>query len=98
MRPRGEIRQALAAAAGELAAVQGGAHWREMAMRACVGFAAAKTTVRDMVRAGELGPVGVVRTAHARRPMTLLAPTTRPVETRPAPQRLDELMQRWASR
>lgn len=53
-RPRGEVRLALAVAAAELTRENGGATWREMAIRACVGFAAARDTTRNMARAGEL--------------------------------------------
>ena len=69
MRPRGEIRQALAGAAQALTQQQGGATWRELAAHACVGYAAARKTVSNMALAGELVPGGVVRVAHACRPM-----------------------------
>lgn len=96
-RPRGEVRQALGDAARELATLAGGAHWRDIAAHAQVGFKLAKTTVRDMRRAGELAPVGQVRTPHARRPMVLLAPGTRAVNA-PAAQQLADVMRGWPAR
>jgi hypothetical protein len=77
MRPRGEIRVALFDAAQALKQEQGGATWREMAARACVGFDAARKTVSNMVLAGELEPCGQVRAAHACRPMVRYAPKRR---------------------
>lgn len=93
MRPRGEIREALAGAFRELSftadagglcgaiAHQGvvndlcvGATWRDVAVKAQVGFDAARQTVRDMHRAGELVKVGTVRVPHANRPMVRYAP------------------------
>ena len=97
-RPRGEVRQALGNAARELATLGGGAHWRDIAAHAQVGFKLAKTTVRDMARAGELAPVGQVRTPHARRPMVLFAPGTRAVDAASAPQRLADVMRGWPAR
>lgn len=76
MRPRGEIRQVLGEAAQALAEERGGATWRDMAVRACVGFSKARETVKDMARAGELEPCGTERVAHARRPMVRYAPRT----------------------
>ena len=53
-RPAGEIRQALRTAAEALAELQGGCAWRDAAQTACVGFAAARQTMENMERAGEL--------------------------------------------
>lgn len=78
MRPRGEIRQALHQAAHELAQAQGGATWRTLAERACVGYAAARRTVRNMAQAGHLQPVGEERAPHSRRPMVRYAPAATP--------------------
>ena len=71
MRPRGEIRQVLAQAAG---AQVGGATWRDLAISTQVGFDAARTTVQSMRRSGELVVIGVVRLEHSRRPLALYAP------------------------
>jgi len=95
MRPRGDIRLALCSAAELLHAECGGATWRDMAARGCVGFAAAKQTVRNMAQAGELVAVGEQRTAHSRRPMTLFAPGTRAIDPAGAQQRLADVMGGW---
>lgn len=97
MRPRGEIRRAIGDAAWALTverAMQGGT-WRELAQRACVGYAAARQTVKDMARAGELQAVGAVRVDHSRRPMTLYAPA--PERAAPtAAANLATVMRTWA--
>jgi hypothetical protein len=79
MRPAGDIRRALTDAAQALAAEHGpGARmtWRELASRARVGTRAARHTVNNMVRAGELVRVGPVPTPGCRRPMTTFALAT----------------------
>lgn len=63
MRPRGEVREALAEAARALKAEQGAATWRELAARARVGFDLGFETVRNMTRAGELQVVGRAKAA-----------------------------------
>lgn len=75
-RPRGEIRQALGAALAQRSepGAAGGSTWRELATHAGVAFDAAKQTVRDMVRSGELAVVGEVRVPGARRPMQCYLP------------------------
>jgi len=58
MRPRGEIRSALAGAAMEFASLgRPAVTFRDLAERAQVGYEAARMTVRNMARAGELVPV-----------------------------------------
>jgi hypothetical protein len=99
MRPAGEIRRALRDAAWSLAVERAstplaGGHWRELAQRSCVGFGAARETVKNMARAGELQAVGAVRVPGARRPMTVYAPQAE--RSAPAPQALDSLMRAWA--
>lgn len=74
MRPRGEIRQVLASAARRLAEEHGAFTWRDVAEAAQVGYCAARLTVLNMARAGELEPVGSAKRAHSRRWMTLYAP------------------------
>jgi hypothetical protein len=69
MRPAGEVRLALRDAAQALRAEARVATWRDLALRAQVGFAVAQVTVENMARAGELQRVGAVRVAHSRRPM-----------------------------
>jgi len=79
MRPRGsvgEIRRAMQGAAHALAveSEHQAAHWRAIAAKAQVGFGAARTTIKDMVRAGDLARVGETHVAGSRRPMALYAP------------------------
>ena len=71
MRPRGDIRMALGAAAAEFG--RAGATWRDMAVRTCVGFDVARQTARDMARAGELLVVGEHRASGVNRPMVRYA-------------------------
>lgn len=54
MRPAGEIRQALLRAACQLATQERGPTLQEIASTAQVGFAAARRTVDNMCRAGQL--------------------------------------------
>lgn len=74
MRPRGEIRQALQMAALVLVERYGGVTWRQLAQHAQVGYEAARGTVKNMVRAGELQVVGQATMPRSRRPMALYAP------------------------
>jgi hypothetical protein len=98
MRPRGEIRQALRAAFEKLAPEP--ATWREVACVACVGYAAARMTVRGMVRSRELVQVDPPqRMAHSRRPMHRYQ-LAAPVAEQAAPQGLDVLgnvLHGWAA-
>jgi len=71
MRPAGDIRQALRQAAERLAQQQDGVTWRELAEAAQVGYTAARATVDNMARAGELPVIGQAKRAHSRRWMTL---------------------------
>ena len=73
-RPQGEVRRALMDAAARIAEGQPGATWRELASAAQVGYAVAKATHRNMVRAGELEPVDEVRTPNNNRPMVRYRP------------------------
>ena len=95
MRPRGEIRAALALAVDALPSTAPSATWRDLAQLACVGFDAARRTVDNMVTAGELIVVGHRRTPHACRPMRLLA---RPGACAAArePSAFEELARCWA--
>lgn len=89
MRPPGEVHQAIGRAAHALAAeravvprysVSGeavaGNTWRELSARACVGFSAGRTTVKNMARSGVLSAVGAMRVEGSRREMLLYAPTS----------------------
>lgn len=82
MRPRGEIRAALASAAEAYARAHVDEHgrpcgltWRQLARLACVGFDLAKATVKNMATAGELVPVGEVREPGSRRAMVAYVPS-----------------------
>lgn len=71
MRPRGEIRAALSAAALSLAPVADaqGVTYLDLAATAKVGFEAARNTTKDMVKAGELVPVGFRQVPGIKRPL-----------------------------
>lgn len=76
-RPAGEVRQALRQAAASLAASAEGCTWRDAALAARVGFAAARRTMANMASAGELERVGTRQVPGVCRPMTLYAPAER---------------------
>jgi hypothetical protein len=76
MRPAGEIRQALMTAAGELATPDRGATLRELAARAQVGHAAARSTIQNMHRAGHLVRREDRRVAYRNRPVAQYAPAS----------------------
>lgn len=72
MRPAGEIRQALLAAAKEYSAV-GGASLKELSAKACVGHDAARQCVTSMRRAGALRIVGERKVDYRNRPVAVYA-------------------------
>jgi hypothetical protein len=76
VRPRGEIRAALAEATHELVRESGrGVTWAEAACRAQVGADVARRTMDNMARSGELQRLEErVRWPGVRRPMTLFVP------------------------
>ena len=103
MRPRGEIRAALAAAFRRLVQERGlvvdgqavdGVSWRDAAISAQVGFEAAQRTVENMVRAGELVRVSASKRAGSQHWEGLYAPP--PPTPAPAcePDGLDAVMRR----
>lgn len=96
MRPRGEIRSALSMAALELHVERGGGTWRDMAARACVGFDAARRTVENMARSGELIPASTRRVEGIRRPMVVYAPVIS-CEPRSDGAELERVMSTWAT-
>lgn len=73
MRPRGEIRQAVEAAADMLVQQRGCFTTRDVAHLAQVGFEKARLTVKDAIRAGELLVVDTVRMPGINRPVNLLS-------------------------
>ncbi|MES2959785.1 MAG: hypothetical protein V4792_16470 [Pseudomonadota bacterium] len=105
MRPRGEIREALASAVTELlfrssectAFANPGVTWRDAALRAQVGFDAARQTMRNMARDGELVPVGTARVDHACRPMVLYAPASEAMRCAAATLELSHAIDSWAA-
>lgn len=58
MRPRGEIREALASAVAQLVPEVGPVNYLQAAQAARVGFDAAQRTLENMARAGELVRAG----------------------------------------
>lgn len=99
MRPRGEIRAAMVAAAPPAPppGVLGGATWRDLAQQACVSYGLARRTADNMVAAGELIVVGHRREAHACRPMRVFARPADAAAPAPVTQALDELATCWAA-
>ena len=98
MRPRGEIRAALSGAAEAWAIKQAeaevkqGVTWRQLAEMACVGYAVARCTVKNMVYGGELKPCGQVRVPGSKRPMAAYWPA----DTAPtASAGLDDVLNAW---
>lgn len=75
-RPASEVRQALLSAATDLATCDKAPTMREMAHRACVGLNAARDTVRNMVRSGQLHCVRERRVPYRNKPVAEYAPIT----------------------
>lgn len=94
MRPRGEIRQAVASAAGQLVAQRGCFTGRDVAHAAQVAFEKTRRTLLDMVRAGELVVVGETNVPGICRPLNIY---TQP-EPEKAPMGADlfRVVQSWA--
>ncbi|RZI82608.1 MAG: hypothetical protein EOP38_15455 [Rubrivivax sp.] len=100
MRPRGEVRAALSGAALAWAREQQqaqpdqvkGVTWRQLAELACVGYAAARATVKNMVNAGELLPSGEMPVPGSRRPMATYLPANMQP---PAAAGLDDVLHGW---
>lgn len=74
MRPAGEVRLALLAACGQLATAERGPTLREMAAVACVGLEAARRTVANMQRAGQLHAPRTRRVPYRNRPVAEYVP------------------------
>lgn len=93
MRPPGEIRAAL------VRVVQGGGHytWRDLAAQAGVGLDAARMAVENMVRAGDLVPVGTRALPHSRRPLAVYAHRTAPAACPDAAQPLAHALRAWVN-
>lgn len=74
MRPAGEVRMALFNACAELATPAHAPTLRELATRACVGFDAARSTVREMKRAGQIRQARERRVDYRNRPVAEYEP------------------------
>ena len=94
MRPVGEARMAIDAAARELAAQRVGATWRELAQRAGVGYKVAYFTVQNMVRDGQLQRIGTATPPGESQRCGLYAPATVPNGAAV----LDAVMRDWPRR
>lgn len=96
MRPRLEIRSALASAARELVPAMGAVTWRELASHACVGWDVARRTVDNMARAGELVALGPKPVPGSNRPMTAYGlPGAAPAQA-PSHMELAGVFSTWA--
>ena len=74
MRPAGEVRQALLNACTQLATPDRGPTLLEMAAVACVGMQAARRTVENMSRAGQLHRVRDRKVEYRNRPVAEYVP------------------------
>ena len=94
MRPRGELRVALAVAAAALVPGPGqpGVTWRQLVRHACVGELMGRRTVENMITSGELRVVGSKRVQGCNRPVRLLAPAAL---LQPAAHPLEAAMGAW---
>lgn len=90
MRPRGEIRSVLAGALAELPA--DGFTWRHAAVHTGVGFAAARVTLENMARAGEVARAGTMPAPGVGRPMVRY----RPLQPEGGRARLEQALRSWA--
>lgn len=98
MRPAGEVRVALFRACSQLATPDRSPTLREMAMRACVGFDAARSTVRDMARAGQIRQVRERRVDYRNRPVAEYAPTAPvPIAVQPDDVDLSSVLRVWGA-
>jgi hypothetical protein len=84
MRPVGDVRTAIARAAGELVAPDRGPTLREMAEKACVGQASALYTIKNMCRSGELVKVRERKVDYRTRPVAEYAPAAQPNFDKPS--------------
>lgn len=78
MRPRSDARAALLASALALTPHAGAVTWRDVGAHAGLAPAVAKRTFENMVRAGELMPVGERKVEGAIRPMRTCRPASMP--------------------
>jgi hypothetical protein len=80
-RPASEVRLALYNAATELVTSDQAPTMRELAQRACVGLTAARSTVRNMVRSGQLHPVRTRTVPYRNKPVVEYVPASHSTPT-----------------
>ncbi|URI11436.1 hypothetical protein MW290_21060 [Aquincola tertiaricarbonis] len=97
-RPRGEVRQAIGAAAQAYMAEGQPATIRELAARAGVGLIAAQQCVSNMLRAGELAATGTKAMPGVKRPVLLLVPVAAVAASEPAGRDLGRLLAGWSAK
>lgn len=99
MRPRGEIRAALSTAAQALAKeARAGFTYMDLAVHGRVGYDAARSATKDMVKAGELRPVGTRQVPGKKRPLRTYVPGHSEAAHRTdASQALAGAMRNWAT-
>lgn len=93
MRPRGEVRQAVADAAGTLVLQRGCFTGRDVAQCAQVAFEKARLTLKDMVRAGELVVIGEAVAPGVCRPLNVYS---LPTAQASAGADLAQAVRRWS--
>lgn len=95
MRPAGEVRQALLQACAALARPQQGATLRELAHGAGVGLDAARRTVFEMRRAGQVHIVRTRRVPYRNRPVAEYAPVVPAPAQQPPARELARALMAW---
>lgn len=96
MRPRGEIREALFSAALSLREETGHFTWVDLAEKAQVGYEAARRSVDNMARAGELVRVGYDKPEGSRVWLTLFEPAPESTPASQAEADLSAVVRTWA--
>jgi hypothetical protein len=94
MRPRGEIRAVLSSALAELPSL--GFTWRDAAVHTGVGFAAARVTLENMARAGEVVRAGTLPVPGAARPMVRYRSPQPQSAAAAGPAGLEHVLRSWA--
>lgn len=97
MRPRGEIRLALAQAAAQ-ATPENPVTYADLARAACVGYDAARATAYNMAASGELVAVGTRRVPGIKRPLRTYVHSSRAqVRRDPAVLQLAGALRGWVT-
>lgn len=97
MRPAGEVRLALLNACSQLATPDRGPTLREMAAVACVGLDAARRTVSNMHRAGQLHAPRTRRVGYRNRPVAEYVPAVQVPCEQPGYVDLAAVLQVWGA-